>query len=265
MKKLSFTISKCLFFFLGWSITVGVIPLPEEISPPLWRFLAELIPLISIVFFSAIFYFIEKKQVSILISSNYGKGLSYGLSGGLVWISLTTFIFYILGILNLDTQNDVDMLALWIISAILNVIMQELLVRGYLYQIIKKTHSLTSSVIVTTVLFTLLHGGAIVAGIIPTLNVITMSLFMSILLEHTQSLIAPIIAHSIWNIIGAIILGSVSLADDYPKLFNAQFVGNEILSGGDLKFEGSLIVLVINLCLIISFLLLYKKEQIKDY
>ncbi|OON97979.1 MAG: CAAX protease [Epulopiscium sp. Nele67-Bin005] len=261
MKKILSTIGKCLLFFLGWAVIVGLIPIPNELNPPLWRFVAEIIPLLGIMLFTAFFYFVEKKEISILTISNFGKGTTYGFTSGIVWLGLTTLLFYIFGIIKVETTNQVDMLALWIFSALLNVVMQELLVRGYLYQLIKKKYNLIAAVIVTTALFTLLHGGAIEAGIIPTLNVITMSLFMSILLEYTQSLIAPIIAHAFWNIVGALILGSVSLADDYPNLFDTQFVGNEIISGGNLKFEGSIIVLIINVFFIIFFLHLHKKNS----
>ena len=36
-------------------------------------------------------------------------------------------------------------------------------------------------------------------------------------------------------------LGGVSLADDYLNLLNMKFSGNEILSGGVCKIEGSII------------------------
>ncbi len=260
MKRILSTIGKCLTFFLGWAIIAGLLPIPNDLSPALWRFLAELIPLLVMVLFSVIFYFVEKKEIPVLAISNVGKGSIYGFTSGIVWLGLTTLVFYIFGIMKVENANHVDMLALWIVSAFLNVIMQELLIRGYFYQLIKKKYNLIASVIVTTVLFTLLHGGAIEAGVIPTLNVITMSLFMSILLEYTQSLVAPILAHAFWNIIGALILGSVSLADDYPNLFNTQFVGNKVISGENLKFEGSIIVLIINICFIILFFHLHKKK-----
>lgn len=81
------------------------------------------------------------------------------------------------------------------ISAFLNTIMQEMLVRGYLYQMIKSKYNIVAAVIVSTGLFTFAHGGAFEAGILPVLNVITMSLFMTAVLEYTDSLIAPIIIH----------------------------------------------------------------------
>ena len=49
--------------------------------------------------------------------------------------------------------------------------MQELLVRGYLYQMIKTKHNIIAATIVSTALFTFMHGGAFEAGIIPVLNV----------------------------------------------------------------------------------------------
>ncbi len=261
MKKLLLTIVKCLAFFFCWALIVGLSPTSNDLSPVLWRFEAEFFPLLGTVLCTMIFYFIEKREIPILAISNFGKGTFYGLTSGVAWLGLTTLVFYLFGVMKVESMNPIDMLWLWVISAFLNVIMQELLVRGYLYQLLKKKYNLIASVIATTILFTLLHGGAIEAGVIPTLNVITMSLFMSVLLEYTQSLIAPTLAHAFWNIIGALILGSVSLADDYPNLYNTQFVGNEIISGGEFKFEGSIIVLILNVSFTILFVYLNTKEK----
>ena len=70
-----------------------------------------------------------------------------------------------------------------------------------------------------TVLFTAMHLGAFEAGVIPVLNVITMCLFTTMLYETERTLIASIMAHAVWNIVGAIFLGCVNLAEDYPHMF----------------------------------------------
>ncbi|MDU7884691.1 MAG: CPBP family glutamic-type intramembrane protease, partial [Klebsiella michiganensis] len=114
--------------------------------------------------------------------------------------------------------------------------------------------------IITTTLFTLMHGGVLTYGIIPILNIITMSLFMTAILEYTNSLVTPIIIHSIWNIVGSIILGGVSLASDYPNLLEVNFLGNKLLSGGLCKLEGSIIVLIVNVLLFIIFTELTRKK-----
>ena len=102
------------------------------------------------------------------------------------------------------------------------------------------------------------HGGAFEAGILPVLNVITMSLFVTAVLEYTESLVAPIVIHFLWNGVGAIILGGVSLAEDYPHLFNMVISGNSILSGGSCKIEGSIVVLFMNLILMFGFVMAKK-------
>ena len=72
---------------------------------------------------------------------------------------------------------------------------------------------------------------------------------MTAVLEYTESLVAPIVIHFLWNGVGAIILGGVSLAEDYPHLFNRVISGNSILSGDNCKIEGSIVVLFMNLIL----------------
>lgn len=92
-------------------------------------------------------------------------------------------------------EISIPMLWLWILSVFINTIMQELLVRGYLFQMLKANYNVIVATIITTALFTFMHGGAFAAGIVPVLNVLTMSLLMTIVLEYTQSLLAPIMMH----------------------------------------------------------------------
>ena len=163
--------------------------------------------------------------------------------------------------MHITGYQQVPLLGLWILSALLNTIMQELLIRGYLYQLIKSQYSTAAAAIATTALFTFLHGGALEAGIIPTLNVVPMSLLMGLVLEYTQSLLAPTVMHFLWNCIGGILLGGVSLAEDYPQLCRTEFTGPVLLSGGAPKMEGSIVVFLLNLLLIAVFAALLKKRK----
>ena len=51
------------------------------------------------------------------------------------------------------------------------------------------------------------------------------------------------------------------MADDYPNLFVTEFTGNVLLSGGTPKMEGSIVVLILNIVLILGFAFLLKKRQ----
>ncbi|MEE8808271.1 MAG: CPBP family intramembrane glutamic endopeptidase [Lactimicrobium sp.] len=254
------TILKITVFFIGWAVLTGIIDVPSE-NPAVWRFFAELIPFLIILAFTIIFILLDHEHIQIPIAQNAGRGSLTGLLCGIVWIGISAGILLITHHLIVTGENKVSMMWLWIISALINVMMQELLVHGYIYQLLKTKYNLQSAVIVTTALFTLMHGGAFEAGILPVLNVITMSLFTTALYEEEGTLLAPVMAHAVWNIIGSLLLGGVSLADDYPKLLQMVPSGNTLISGGTYMIEGSVIVLIVNISLLVFFTLKALKNR----
>ena len=62
MKKLVSVSIKTIIFFVGWAICVSVIPIPNTDSAVIWRFWAELIPLVSIIALTLIFWLIDKRK-----------------------------------------------------------------------------------------------------------------------------------------------------------------------------------------------------------
>lgn len=113
-------------------------------------------------------------------------GTLVGIVAGIVWIGISFGVLLLMQQISISETNRVQMLWLWIASAFVNVIMQELLVRGYIYQLLKREFNLAVAVVTTTLLFTLMHGGAIEAGILPVANVVTMSLFVTALYESKR-------------------------------------------------------------------------------
>ena len=213
----------------------------------IWRFYAELVPFIIITVVTVVFWLIERRKFPVIQFKQPLKNILIGVIVGCIWIVVPVVVLKIIGVLSFNGTNVVSSLWLWAFSCMINVIMQELLVRGYIYQLLKYNYTKIHSIIVTTVLFTVLHGGAFEEGIIPVLCVITMSLFMSLVMEYTESLIAPILLHFAWNFIGAIIFNTIALASDYPHIFNANFNGNKIITGSNCLIEGSVIVLEFSL------------------
>ena len=260
MKKLLITILKIVVFFIGWAVLSGIIDIPSD-NPAIWRFFAELIPLTVMILFTVVFWLIEKKTVNIPIKENLGKGTLAGIAIGIIWIGAASSILIFSKQLEITGKNEVSFLWLWILSAFLNVIMQELLVRGYIYQLLKERYNLPAAVIVTTTIFTFMHGGAFEVGVIPVINFVTMCLFTTALYESEKTILAPIMAHSIWNIVGALILGGVSLADDYPSVLTMTPSANKLLSGGEYKIEASIVVTILNVILMGIFYIRYRKTK----
>ena len=260
MKKLLVTIVKIVVFFMGWAVLSGIIDIPSD-NPAVWRFFAELIPLAVMILFTVAFWLFEKKIINIPIKENIGKGALSGIVIGIIWIGAAAAILIFSKQLEIIGKNEISLLWLWILSAFLNVIMQELLVRGYIYQLLKERFNLPAAVIVTTAIFTFMHGGAFEAGVIPVINVVTMCLFTTALYESEKTILAPIMAHSIWNIIGALILGGVSLADDYPSILIMTASPNKLLSGGTYKIEASIVVTILNVVLMGIFYIRYRRTK----
>ena len=233
MKKLVLVSLKTFAFFVGWAICASILPIPDTKSAAVWRFWAELIPLLSVIGFTIIFWLIDKRNIRLHLTGKPVYNIVLGCITGAIWLGVSVVILSLTGVIHIDGRNQISMLWLWLFSAVL----------------------------ISTGLFTFAHGGAFEAGILPVLNVITMSLFVTAVLEYTESLVAPIVIHFLWNGVGAIILGGVSLAEDYPHLFNMVISGNSILSGGSCKIEGSIVVLVMNLILMFGFVMAKKKRD----
>lgn len=264
MKKAISVIIKCILFFMSWALLISFIPSPESENGAVWRLWAELIPLLLIIGVTFIFWLIEKRKIKLHIFENPVKSIITGILTGVIWLFIPVSIMYLMGNIHFAGKNEIDLFYVWLLAAFLNVIMQELLIRGYMYSLIKQKYNPLAAVIVTTAIFTALHGGAFESGIIPVLSVLTTSLLLTSAFEFTGSLITPIIMHGVWNSVGALVLGGVSLADDYPNLFITSFSGNEIISGGACKIEGSIFVLIINIILIGIFMLLKRKNELDN-
>lgn len=263
MKKFVLVTLKTLIFFLGWAIGVALISIPEPDNAAIWRFWAELMPLLLVAAITLAFWLADKRKIRLHLAERPAYNIALGLVTGAVWFGGAVGILYLAGAIRFEGRNEISMLWLWLLSALLNTIMQEMLIRGYLYQMIKSSCNIAAAVIVSAALFTLAHGGAFEAGLLPVLNVITMSLFMTAVLEYTESLIAPVVIHFLWNGVGAIILGGMSLAEDYPHLYNMALSGDHVVSGGSCKIESSIVVLILNLLLMLFFAAAAKKKSKK--
>ncbi|MDR2047519.1 MAG: CPBP family intramembrane metalloprotease [Clostridiales bacterium] len=272
MKKHLITALKVIGFVFAWGITLSVAVIPVVAEPPflsgspaMLRLWWELLPLICILLISGIFVrFIEKKNVKILLLKAPLKNSLAGLILGSVWLGGAVLALFLLGNLRLAGGTGASYSAVWFLSVFLNVIMQEYLARGYLFALLKDKYGVPAAVIFTSAFFTAMHAGVFEVGLFAVLNVFATSVFLSLLLLYTESLLAPILAHFVWNAAGCLIFGAVALADDYPSLWNSVLSGDGLLSGGAAKIEGSAVTLIITVtlaALIFAGLLLKRKKQ----
>lgn len=269
MKKHLYITGKALGFFVLWLLSTILLTIPAVSEPSFLntnaaflRLWWELLPLLGILLATGIFVLvIEKSRIRVPIFTNSAINIFRGFMLGCIWLGVTVIFLFLIGVFSFGDKNSVTYLPIWFIAALLNVVMQNYLVRGYLFSLFREKYNEVAAVMITTMLFTALHGGAFEAGIIAVLNVATMSVFMSLVLIFTESLLAPIMAHFIWNSVGGIVFGVVNIPDDYPNLLNSSLTGNALISGGSADLEGSIAVLVMNILLIALMSYLLKKRS----
>ena len=141
MKKAVITGIKFTGFFLGWAIAVSVLPLPASENPAIWRLWAEILPLLAIIAFTIAFWLMERGQIKLCLLDNWARGTALGATAGSVWLAAPVFVMCLTGTLHFDGRRSIPLFAVWTLAAFLNVVMQELLVRGYLYQMLKQRHN----------------------------------------------------------------------------------------------------------------------------
>ena len=148
MKKLIEVSLKSIIFFVGWAICASVIPIPDIDNAALWRFFAELIPFLAIVVMTVILGFVDHKKTKLHLTQRPVYNSTLGGIVGLSWLGISVGILLFTGSARIEDTNHISMLWLWILSAFINTIMQEMLVRGYLYQMIKRNYNAVAATVV---------------------------------------------------------------------------------------------------------------------
>lgn len=156
MKKILITTGKVLVFLIGWALVGSIFPVSDSLDTSVWRFWAELIPLLAIVGFTLLFWLFEKKRIKLQIVLSPLKDITSGTVLGILWIGIPAIVFVLSGIMKITACNTVPKLWLWVITVFINAAMQELLVRGYLYQMLKADYNVIVATVITTAFFLLL-------------------------------------------------------------------------------------------------------------
>jgi membrane protease YdiL (CAAX protease family) len=259
-----------LSFFIGWSIIISIVfsiwenPSFIARNPALLRLYWEIIPLIAIVGVTAFFVTkVSKKQVQVILAKHAKRDVLSGLVFGTFWALLASGLLAMTNTLKLTPNNTPSYLLVWLFALFCNAAMQELLVRGYIFSLIRHKFNVTAAIIVSTVLFVAMHGPDLGAYGLGMLNVITASLVFGLLLLVFEGLLVPILVHFVWNILLGVLLGSIVLADDYPSMYHAVFHGSAVITGGAMKIEGSLFTLILNLLVLFGLVYYYRKGRAK--
>lgn len=176
--------------------------------------------------------------------------LTGGLVGGFIFATaLATAVFGGFAKVDPDFSTlSMETMALSAVGVTLASAGEEVMMRGFVLQELMSKFSSTAAVIVSSLLFTALHGGALVGSnmaAIGALNIFLASILLSLAYLATRSLWLPIGIHAGWNVMQGPMLGiNVSgneLASGWQPV---TFSGPEMMTGGSFGFEASVLGLI---------------------
>jgi hypothetical protein len=125
---------------------------------------------------------------------------------------------------------------------------EEVMMRGYILQELMSKFSTPVAVIVSSVLFAALHGAQMAGSSmmpVAALNIFLASVMLSLAYLATRSLWLPIGLHAGWNVMQGPVLGINVSGNDLSSGWQpVTFTGPDMMTGGTLGFEGSVLALI---------------------
>jgi membrane protease YdiL (CAAX protease family) len=213
--------------------------------------------LVSLLFFLVV----EKRKIKLPLLTRPLRDIGLSLFSGVFWIGGTLGLFFLTDSILLARSDSLPQFGYWILAVVLTVAAQELLLRGYLFSLLQEKYSGVAAICVTSVLYVMLNGTALASGTFPLLFAFTASALLGLLRLYTGGILAPFLAHLIWNGVGGLVLGSVSIGTGAPSLFTESARTVEMVAGGALKFEGSAIALIVTFFLVdLLFILIQERD-----
>lgn len=200
---------------------------------------------------------------------NILKKYGIGLLVGFAMFSSVFILEIITGCLKIDNFNSFSIISiiifiLFFFGFVVQSASEEIICRGFLLNNIKSQHGALLGLIISSLLFSLIHifnGGF---SIIPFINIFLVGIFFGLYYLCTNSLWGVCAIHGIWNFSQGNIYGiEVSGISIKNSIINSlQVEGKTLLNGGKFGAEGGLITTSVLIISILILLLYVKKKKI---
>ncbi|OFY48723.1 MAG: hypothetical protein A2W85_05710 [Bacteroidetes bacterium GWF2_41_31] len=202
------------------------------------------------------------------------KNLNMGLwiLVGLSLPIMTVAIFYITGNLSIRSINT-ELSQSYIIDVILKALgvslasgfVEEIIFRGYLYNLLKSKYNFWISAFVTSLLFTLIHigGAGSLLNVVQLLVAGLLFSFMSLMIYvYSKSIWNAGIVHFLWNLLLLNGLIAFSIKGKSEVLVQLNIGDNILFNGGDFGIETSTPAIIVYAVTSLILWQLYKKKHL---
>jgi membrane protease YdiL (CAAX protease family) len=191
--------------------------------------------------------FVDKKSFKSLgfALTNYKADLLKGLVWGTALISIGFLALYFSGFIEvIGTEFGAIQWLSYIAFFVIVAFNEEILVRGYVLTNLMASMNKYWALIVSALLFSVMHLANDNTSLISTVNLFIAGLMLGIYTIHKRNLWFPIAMHFTWNFFQGPILGFEVSGTKMDSVINQQVSGNPLITGGEFGFEGSLLLTV---------------------
>lgn len=164
---------------------------------------------------------------------------------------------------NITGTSALGLVGIYLLGFLVQGASEEILTRGWMMQIIGSRYKPWLGVLLSTLLFAILHLGNAGVNPISVINLILVSFLLALFVLNDGSLWFACAWHSSWNwMLGNVYGLSVSGQGEKITLVDLNTKGSEILSGGGFGPEGSIITTIVMIFAIIWYLIKLKNNNI---
>ena len=214
--------------------------------------------------------FFEKRSLKTigLSSKNALKKYLLGFLTGVMMIFSVVGLMAIFGYLNFNSislsvgYDTLGIVLLYLIAYIIQGANEEIISRGWQFQVIGVRSKPWIGAIISSISFALLHGFNAGVSIISIMNLLLFSFLLILFVLRDNSIWAACGWHTSWNWTMGNILGlNVSGSKEFGSLLNLTTKGPDFLSGGTFGPEGSIITTIVFIIGIILFFVLRGRKK----
>ncbi|OWZ83563.1 CPBP family intramembrane glutamic endopeptidase [Natranaerobius trueperi] len=221
----------------------------------------------NVAFLLAVWLFVrfwEGRSLSIIgitnLTKNTKSDLIFGMALGAVSITVIFLILLLTGSIEANLSTfDLELFG-YLVSGLFMFSMvafvEELFARGYCMTVITKERGMALAVVISSIIFAILHIGNPNLTLIGILNIFLVGLLFAAMFFFTDNLWMPIGYHLTWNFFQGNIFGFSVSGLPVQGLFSIEYVGNNIFTGGAFGIEGGLVTTFV---IISGFFVLYKR------
>jgi membrane protease YdiL (CAAX protease family) len=203
----------------------------------------------------------SKEKIKIHIFTKFVRDVGLSLLIGSILVCGIVGMYFLLDAISISGGTSFGYWYLWVLLIVVNILIQEILLRGYIFSLLETKFGVVCAVSITSLLFLPLNGVALASGAIPILFAVFVNALWGLLRYYTGSIGAPIVAHLIWGLAGGLLLGGVHIVNGQPSYWDVTLIGVDLFSDSNMGFSQGSVSIVVAIVLIDLLLILIKDKN----